>query len=160
MTRGRPEKRIPAVAKAIGASEVHVSGDYSPFGRRRDDAVRDALGDVPLEATGSPYLVSPGPGHQGRRHAVQGVHAVLQRVAATRLAGAGQVGPEIGALDRPGRRSPAASTSPTPGSNSSCRPARRRPASSGRSSSTTASTTTPTTATGPTWTPPAGCRRT
>ena len=60
MTRGRPEKRIPALAKAIGASSVHVSADYSPFGRRRDDAVRDALGDVPLEESGSPYLVSPG----------------------------------------------------------------------------------------------------
>ena len=41
VTRGRPEKRIPALAKAIGASSVHVSADYSPFGRRRDDAVRD-----------------------------------------------------------------------------------------------------------------------
>lgn len=60
VTRGRPEKRIPAVAHAIGAASVHVSQDFSPFGRRRDDAVRAALGDVPLCATGSPYLVSPG----------------------------------------------------------------------------------------------------
>jgi deoxyribodipyrimidine photo-lyase len=60
VTRGRPEKRIPAVAKAIGASAVHISGDYSPFGRGRDDAVRAALADIPLEASGSPYLVSPG----------------------------------------------------------------------------------------------------
>ena len=64
VTRGRPEKRIPALAKAIGASSVHVSADYTPFGRRRDDAVRDALGrvgdGVPLEESGSPYLVSPG----------------------------------------------------------------------------------------------------
>ena len=60
VTRGRPEKRIPALAKAIGATSVHVSADYTPFGRRRDDAVRDALGDVPLEESGSPYLVSPG----------------------------------------------------------------------------------------------------
>ena len=60
VTRGRPEKRIPVLAKAIGATAVHVSADYSPFGRRRDDAVRDALGDVPLDDTGSPYLVSPG----------------------------------------------------------------------------------------------------
>ncbi|KUI39906.1 deoxyribodipyrimidine photolyase [Mycobacterium sp. GA-1199] len=60
VTRGRPEKRIPAVAKAIGASAVHISADYSPFGRRRDDAVEAALGDIPLEASGSPYLVSPG----------------------------------------------------------------------------------------------------
>ncbi len=60
VTEGRPEKKIPALAKAVGASSVHISGDYSPFGTARDDRVRDALGDVPLEATGSPYLVSPG----------------------------------------------------------------------------------------------------
>ncbi|MDT5161687.1 MAG: deoxyribodipyrimidine photo-lyase [Mycobacterium sp.] len=60
VTRGRPEKRIPMLAKAIGATSVHVSADYSPFGIRRDGAVREALGDVPLEKAGSPYLVSPG----------------------------------------------------------------------------------------------------
>jgi len=60
VTSGRPEKRIPLLAKEIGATSVHVSADYSPFGRRRDDAVRVALGDVSLEPTGSPYLVSPG----------------------------------------------------------------------------------------------------
>ena len=60
VTRGRPEKRIPALANAVGATAVHVTGDFSPFGRRRDDAVRDALGDIPFEASGSPYLVSPG----------------------------------------------------------------------------------------------------
>jgi deoxyribodipyrimidine photo-lyase len=60
VTRGRPEKRIPALAKEIGATSVHVSAEYSPFGRRRDDSVRRALGQVPLEASGSPYLVSPG----------------------------------------------------------------------------------------------------
>ncbi len=56
----RPEAQIPAVADAIGATSVHVSAEYSPFGRRRDDAVQAALGAVPLRATGSPYLVSPG----------------------------------------------------------------------------------------------------
>ncbi|MCT7659360.1 cryptochrome/photolyase family protein [Mycobacterium deserti] len=60
VTEGRPELRIPALANAIGATSVHVSGDYTPFGRRRDDAVRAALGDVPLEDSGSPYLVTPG----------------------------------------------------------------------------------------------------
>ena len=60
VTSGRPERRIPKLVKAIGATSVHVSADYSPFGRRRDGAVRDALGDVPLEESGSPYLVSPG----------------------------------------------------------------------------------------------------
>src|SRR5690242_1821926 len=60
VTRGRPEKRIPALVKAIGAKSVHVSADFSPFGRRRDEAVRDALGDIAFEEAGSPYLVSPG----------------------------------------------------------------------------------------------------
>jgi deoxyribodipyrimidine photo-lyase len=62
VTRGRPETRIPALAKAIKASAVHVSADFTPFGRRRDDAVRaamDPLG-VSFEESGSPYLVSPG----------------------------------------------------------------------------------------------------
>lgn len=60
VTRGEPESRIPALVKEIGATSVHVSADFAPYGVRRDAAVRDALGDVPLEETGSPYLVSPG----------------------------------------------------------------------------------------------------
>ncbi len=60
VTCGDPKTRIPALAKAVGATSVHVSEDHSPFGRRRDDHVRGALGDVALIATGSPYLVSPG----------------------------------------------------------------------------------------------------
>jgi len=60
VTSGRPEKLIPLLAKEIGATSVHVSADYSPFGRRRDDTVRVALGDVSLVEAGSPYLVSPG----------------------------------------------------------------------------------------------------
>jgi deoxyribodipyrimidine photo-lyase len=60
VTQGNPKSRIPLLAKAIGASSVHVSDDFTPFGRRRDEQVRDALGDVELVATGSPYLVSPG----------------------------------------------------------------------------------------------------
>src|ERR1700754_2581776 len=60
VARGQPERRIPALATAVGATAVHVSADFSPFARRRDDAVQEALGDIPLEASGSPYLVSPG----------------------------------------------------------------------------------------------------
>ncbi len=60
VTRGRPEQRIPALARAIGATSVHISQDYSPFGRRRDHAVQAALGETALCATGSGYLVSPG----------------------------------------------------------------------------------------------------
>lgn len=39
VTRGRPEQRIPLIAKAIDASSVHVTGDFAPFGRRRDERV-------------------------------------------------------------------------------------------------------------------------
>ena len=64
VTQGKPETRIPALVKQIGATSVHVSEDFTPFGTHRDEAVREALGrigdGVPLEASGSPYLVSPG----------------------------------------------------------------------------------------------------
>jgi deoxyribodipyrimidine photo-lyase len=41
---------------------VHVSADFSPFGVRRDALVAERLGaeGISLNATGSPYLVSPG----------------------------------------------------------------------------------------------------
>jgi deoxyribodipyrimidine photo-lyase len=60
VTRGLPEEQIPRLAKEIHAASVHTSEDFAPFGRRRDERVRAALGSVPLGATGSPYLVSPG----------------------------------------------------------------------------------------------------
>ena len=60
--RGRPEERIPELCAHIGAPAVHVSADFSPFGARRDAAVSAALAEagVAWQATGSPYLVSPG----------------------------------------------------------------------------------------------------
>lgn len=60
VTRGQPHTQIPRIAKEIDASSVHVSEDYAPFGKRRDEKVGAALDSVPLVATGSPYLVSPG----------------------------------------------------------------------------------------------------
>lgn len=60
ITRGRPEERIPLIASEIGASAVHISADFTPFGQRRDERVRQGLGALPLVATGSPYLVTPG----------------------------------------------------------------------------------------------------
>ena len=41
--RGRPEEVVPAVARELGAARVHVSRDYTPYGRRRDEAVARAL---------------------------------------------------------------------------------------------------------------------
>jgi deoxyribodipyrimidine photo-lyase len=60
VTRGQPEEQIPRIAKEIGASAVHVSEDFAPYGMGRDERVSTALDCVPLVATGSPYLVSPG----------------------------------------------------------------------------------------------------
>ena len=60
VARGQPEKLIPRIAKEIDASAVHISEDFAPYGKRRDERVCAALDSVPLVATGSPYLVSPG----------------------------------------------------------------------------------------------------
>lgn len=60
VTRGRPETQIPRIAREIGASSVHVSQDFAPYGTGRDERVRAALRPLPLVETGSPYLVSPG----------------------------------------------------------------------------------------------------
>ena len=60
VTRGRPDELIPRIAKEMAAESVHVTEDFTPFGKRRDHDVRLALDAVPLVATGSPYLISPG----------------------------------------------------------------------------------------------------
>ena len=62
IARGEPEQVIPGICASTGASAVHISADFSPFGMRRDRAVGAALESrgVALTATGSPYLVSPG----------------------------------------------------------------------------------------------------
>jgi deoxyribodipyrimidine photo-lyase len=58
--RGDPAQEIPALAGELDAGSVHVTADAGPYGRRRDQAVERALGDVPLVRTGSPYAVAPG----------------------------------------------------------------------------------------------------
>ena len=60
VVRGDPVTVIPRLARDLDAASVHISADYAPYGSRRDRAVEDALGDVPLVRTGSPYAVSPG----------------------------------------------------------------------------------------------------
>jgi len=60
LRRGDPAQVIPQLAAEVGAVSVHVAADAGPYGRRRDTAVEQALGDVPLVRTGSPYLVAPG----------------------------------------------------------------------------------------------------
>ncbi|MDT4906964.1 MAG: deoxyribodipyrimidine photo-lyase [Pseudonocardiales bacterium] len=58
--RGKPENVVPRVVREAGATSVHVSADFGPYGMCRDAAVGDALGAVPLVRTGSPYAVAPG----------------------------------------------------------------------------------------------------
>ena len=59
---GNPVDVVSDVAGEVGASVVHVSADFGPYGSTRDVAVEKALAgiDVSLERTGSPYAVSPG----------------------------------------------------------------------------------------------------
>jgi deoxyribodipyrimidine photo-lyase len=57
---GNPAEVVPALAREADAESVHVSADAGPYGRRRDAAVEQALGAVPLVGTGSPYAVTPG----------------------------------------------------------------------------------------------------
>jgi deoxyribodipyrimidine photo-lyase len=58
VVHGKPENVLPRLAK--GVTSVHISSDHGPYGRARDQRVEDALGDIPLVATGSPYGVTPG----------------------------------------------------------------------------------------------------
>ena len=62
ITTGRPTEVIPALAQAVGADSVHISADYAPYGRARDERVARALEAVGVQliATGSPYAVAPG----------------------------------------------------------------------------------------------------
>ncbi|HTN78719.1 MAG TPA: deoxyribodipyrimidine photo-lyase [Acidimicrobiales bacterium] len=57
---GRPEDVVPTVAKEADARAVHITADFAPYGSARDRRVAQALGAVPLMATGSPYAAAPG----------------------------------------------------------------------------------------------------
>ena len=57
---GAPETVIPDLVREVRAERVFASEDFTPFGRSRDERVRTALGETPLEFVGSPYAVSPG----------------------------------------------------------------------------------------------------
>ncbi len=62
VVHGDPATEVARVARAAEATSVHVSGDFGPYGARRDTAVERALDelDVPLVRTGSAYAISPG----------------------------------------------------------------------------------------------------
>ncbi|MGZ0151193.1 cryptochrome/photolyase family protein [Kribbella sp. WER1] len=69
--RGDPAAVVPAVADEVGASSVHISADYAPYGQQRDQEVEASL-KCPLVRTGSPYAVAPGRvlNQQGRPYQV------------------------------------------------------------------------------------------
>jgi deoxyribodipyrimidine photo-lyase len=60
--RGRPEQVLARVAEEVGAETVHVTAESTPYGRSRDQRVRDRLerDGRSLVATGTPYAVGPG----------------------------------------------------------------------------------------------------
>jgi deoxyribodipyrimidine photo-lyase len=62
LQHGDPVEHVLAVARAAGASSVHIAADYGPYGIHRDERVRAALAEhgIDLVATGSPYAVAPG----------------------------------------------------------------------------------------------------
>src|ERR671917_2532208 len=62
VVRGTPANVVPRVAKAAGATSVHISADFAPYGRARDQAVQHQLANsgIELRRTGSPYAVAPG----------------------------------------------------------------------------------------------------
>lgn len=59
---GDPAEAITRLAAEVGAEEVHVTAETTPYGRRRDAAVAERLAadGRRLVATGSPYAVTPG----------------------------------------------------------------------------------------------------
>jgi len=58
---GRPASAVPRMASDVGADQVHVANDFTPYARERDRAVVEALPDgVTGVATGTPYAVPPG----------------------------------------------------------------------------------------------------
>src|ERR1700741_5016078 len=86
VTRGRPEERIPAIAKEVDARSVHVSEDFAPFGRRREDRSRDPLDDASLVATDLPYLASQRRVRKDNDDRYKGFHPLLMPMAPTGLA--------------------------------------------------------------------------
>ena len=53
---GPPQRELAALARELGAREVHVTADVGPYARRRDRAVRDALRETDCELVFHPGL--------------------------------------------------------------------------------------------------------
>ena len=46
VVRGRPADAVPRAARGCGAGTVHISADFAPYGRARDERVQQALRDT------------------------------------------------------------------------------------------------------------------
>ena len=58
---GSPSSLVPRMVSEVGADQLHVTNDFTPYARSRDAAVVEALPDsVEGVATGTPYAVAPG----------------------------------------------------------------------------------------------------
>ena len=158
VTRGLPEERIPVIANEIGASSVHVSEDFAPFGRRRDERVRSALGSVPLVATGSPYLVSPGRVTKEDGSPYQVFTPFFRKWRETGRRPPARTSADSARWFDPARVAVDQCEIPDPGVTLGQPPVRRRRFPNGRRSSKRGWTATRRTATGRTWRAPAGCR--
>ena len=62
LRHGRPVDAVVQFAQSVGAQSVHIAEDFTPYGMRRDAAVRSALQDAGIELVveDSPYVVNPG----------------------------------------------------------------------------------------------------
>ena len=62
VVHGRPADEVLRVARAAGATQVHATEDFTPYGVDRDATTAKALAehDIDLVHTGSAYAVSPG----------------------------------------------------------------------------------------------------
>jgi len=58
--RGGPATVVARVSDELGAGAVHVNADVTPYSRRRDDAVRAALGSVELRSWWGSMVHEPG----------------------------------------------------------------------------------------------------
>ena len=159
VTHGRPEKRIPAVAKAIGASEVHVSGDYTPFGQRRDDAVPRRSARYrwrrPGRRTWSRRAGSP----RTTERRTKSLRRTTTRGGEHGRHAPAKSGPKTANWIDPGVVPGCVGAFPTRGPNSGCRPARRRPTISRRVCRERPRQLRRRPRSARSGTPPAGCRR-
>ncbi len=93
---GDPRVVVPAVASALGARSVYVSGDWTPRSRERDRDVAAALGAAgrAFVTSDSPYVVEPGTVRQASG-APYRVYGAFRRVWETHLGAAPLAAPEV-----------------------------------------------------------------